>query len=393
MGRCSDAADHHAASWEWLANDDACRMNASHAAAALRTVCSRGRSIVLVGDSLTYQVYYAMLRRFFDGREEDVDTLTCHRAANCVPLPCGPSGSRPHPSLCMRQSFFFSEAPLTLRNPRGEVQATCCAHDANATTVPHASDVAGWTDAMRGDAARSPATARGSAVAPAGWVIMNAGTAHMAGASCEAGRKQSWAAQQVEAHFNRTISELATTLTIAAPARTELWWLSLPSGAAGCGEAPTKPLDLDELDAACAPAAKLWGAGTRAELYCWLRMNRLDQLGAAAFARFGNGVIAANRPALLRPDARIAGAESIVLRRAAAHTNKSFEPLAEVTGVPGARYGDCLHFCVSGVPAFYALAVMRFALLRDDGATFRPSPKGLRAGAPAMEAHGSCGLR
>ena len=146
---CSDAADRHSASWEWVADDDACRMNASHAAAALRTVCSRGRSIVLVGDSLTYQVYHAMLRRFFDGREEDLDTLTCHRVAACVPLPCGPSGGRPRPSLCMRQSFFFSEAPLTLRNRTGGVQATCCAHDAhgpNATTLPHASDVAGWAE-------------------------------------------------------------------------------------------------------------------------------------------------------------------------------------------------------------------------------------------------------
>ena len=393
---CSDAADRHSASWEWVADDDACRMNASHAAAALRTVCSRGRSIMLVGDSLTYQVYHAMLRRFFDGREEDLDTLTCHRVAACVPLPCGPSGGRPRPSLCMRQSFFFSEAPLTLRNRTGGVQATCCAHDAhgpNATTLPHASDVAGWAEAMHGEAAGSPATARGSAVAPAGWVITNAGTAHMAGASCEAGRKQSWVAHQVEAHFNRTTSELASTLARAAPARTELWWLSLPSGAAGCGEAPTKPLDPAELGAACSPATKLWGAGTRAEFYCWSRMNLLDQLGAAAFARFGHGVIAASRPALLRPDARIAGAESIILRRAAAHANKSFEPLAEVMGVPGARYGDCLHFCPQGVPAFYALAVMRFALLRDEAGTPRPTSMGLRAGASASEAHGSCGLR
>lgn len=103
-------------------------------------------------------------------------------------------------------------------------------------------------------------------------------------------------------------------------------------------------------------------------------MNRLDQLGAAAFASVGHGVIAANRPALLRPDARIAGAESIIVRRAAAHANKSFEPLAEVMGVPGARYGDCLHFCLQGVPAFYALAVMRFALLPDEAATPRSPP-------------------
>ena len=80
--------------------------------------------------------------------------------------------------------------------------------------------------------------------------------------------------------------------------------------------------------------------------------------------RGGHSVLSVSRPALLRPDARKGGAEAPVERAKAARANGSAPLFAEVTGVPNARYLDCLHFCQQGVPAFYALAVFRFVVLR-----------------------------
>ena len=400
---CSDAANRHVVGWEWLADDAACRMDTAHATAAVQAACAQNRSILLVGDSLTYQLFHAMLRRTFDGLEDRVDEKTCSRRARCVPLPCGgATGSSGAASLCMRQTFFFSATPLALSNRTGVVQATCCDHEAEKSGTPHAADIPGWTAALGPAPAGSDATASGEAVAPIGWVVINPSVAHMAGTSCVATHGLPEMEGQVLQHFERTTAELAATLARAAVAGTALWWLSLPGGAAGCTDAPSKPLDPDELDAACSPASKFWGSGTRAEAFCWARIARLDQIGSAMFARSGNSVLSVSRPALLRPDARVGGAEAPVERAHAARANESVPLFAEVTGVPSARYLDCLHFCLQGVPAFYALAVFRFVVLGRSDHTHAASQREARHDAkdvpterhePASTAVGTCGLR
>lgn len=372
-------------------------MDTGHAAAAVRAACAQNRSILLVGDSLVYQLFHAMLRRTFDGHEDDLDEKTCRHEARCVPLPCsGATGDSGAASLCMRQTFFFSATPLALSNRSGMVQATCCEHEAEHSNTPHAADIAGWTAALGSAPAGSDATAGREAVAPIGWVVINPSVAHMAGASCAATIGHPEMDGQALRHFERTTAELAATLARAAVAGTALWWLSLPGGAAGCTDAPSKPLDPEELDTSCSPAAKLWGRGTRAEKYCWARIAQLDQIGSATFARRGHSVLSVSRPALLRPDARKGGAEAPVERAKAARANGSAPLFAEVTGLPGARYLDCLHFCLQGVPAFYALAVFRFVVLQPGHAqTAHRDAKAvpLEGDEPASTDVGTCGLR
>jgi len=174
----------------------------------------------------------------------------------------------------------------------------------------------------------------------------------------------------VEQRFNNTIAGLVGTMAETALPGTALWWRSMPGGHAGCADtfSPTKPIDPKMLGTDCAPSGRAWGAGTLAERFCWARMPRLNALAADIFARAGHGVLAAERPVLLRPDARIAGAEASVKKLRATAENATYTPPSNLFG-SGDGHFDCLHFCMSSVPVLYAVAIMRIALMR--GATPR----------------------
>ena len=130
----------------------------------------------------------------------------------------------------------------------------------------------------------------------------------------------------------------------AAP-HVALWWRTQPSGHPDCLE-HTQPLLRHHIEGtsnkSCQPSAKLWGANSPAVRHCcWPRISVLNELAATAFARVGGGVLFADPPLLMRPDAHVG-----LLNR--------------TTGAV-----DCMHFCLAGPPTLLARAIAHIVWLGD----------------------------
>lgn len=344
----TDSARVRMEKWEWRAREPSCSISMTQTTrkAAVERLCSSGRSMLLVGDSQTYQVFFALLDELFHGHEQAIAERQYCNANSwvpfCVPLPCGGKYPQRHdpglkPSVCMRQTFFMRSSPLELRSRNGNIVGSCCqATDREA--VPTADDVAGWKDVLLQPDPKG--FIRNAA--PVGWMVLNMG-AHPAGASCSTTARYPETVHQVMKAFNATLRKMSYTFHLAAQPGSALWWRTHPGGHASCKHiAQKRPLQAQAImedSRHCQPDGKWWGADTLARgSFCWHRIPDMNAAAADIFTQDGHQVLQADPPLLLRADAH-----------------------------PGSGHahggGDCLHFCQGAVPPMLAAAVIRIVLL------------------------------
>jgi hypothetical protein len=166
-------------------------------------------------------------------------------------------------------------------------------------------------------------------------VVVNV-AAHWAGQEgCQLTTANAALVPQVIRAFRTTIAQLLRTLAVEARGKA-VWWRTQPPGHPDC-DVHVLPMTSSTLRA-CSPDPALWGPRTRARsAYCWQRIPALNRIASQLFIAAGHRVLFADVPTLLRPDAHVG---------------------------PGVGLGsaDCLHYCLSGPPRMYALAIARFVL-------------------------------
>ena len=346
---CIHEQDARAAPWEWAADDPSCALPPPQAL-TVEALCKAGKSLLLVGDSLTYQVFIALLSELsrqsgFRGRE-DRDGETCEAPRSCEVLPCGVR-------ICFRNAYFLTDQTVTLHDKRGNAVGTCC-HACHVHRKGEPSGCPPWSDA--GIVERVPISTDVEGwrreIAGFGAVIFNL-AAHWAGKrSCPITIEHPSAEPSLLSAHNRTLDTLLQTLEAArGGSRTPtLWWRTQPAGDAGC-ETPlgvSRPLHASLLAkvTTCRPFAGVWGKGTRVhDTFGWRYIPRLNANAAHLFARRGHNVLYADAPYMLRADAHIASNDPLVLRHLA-----------------NATWPDCLHHCIPGPPRMMALAIARLVL-------------------------------
>lgn len=245
---CSTSDDARVAAWAWHSDDAACSL-LPPAALTVEALCARGKSLLLVGDSLTFQVFVALLSelsRQSSGRWRGADPKNCARPSSCVVLPCGVK-------LCFENAYFLSPSTVTLHNAAGRAVGTCChachVHRKNEPSgcppwhddqkaverVPSAGDADGWRGTLRGF----------------DEVVINM-AAHWAGKrACPITVEHPDATPSLLREHNKTVSGLLDALEAARAGSTtpRLWWRTHPPGDAGCERSDEPPCEPPARDA------------------------------------------------------------------------------------------------------------------------------------------------